>query len=202
MRRVLALLCLLCVLSTGCRRHDENHADEVAPESEAHSPPAGVVVDEGCPHQVDGQCSHDADKGSKVEKALAPGLFGKPLGKSPEVPLAEVLSKPERFHEKQVRVEGHVTRACSRKGCWMELAVNSSADAPRCRVTFENYGFFVPKDAAGSRARLEGRVQVTQVKPEAVQHYESEGARFPGKDSDGSAREVRLVATGVELERI
>jgi hypothetical protein len=84
----------------------------------------------------------------------------------------------------------------------MELAVDASENAPRCRVTFENYGFFVPKDSAGSHALLEGTVQVTQVKSDAVQHYEAEGAQFPGKHADGSAREVRLVATGVELERI
>jgi hypothetical protein len=30
---------------------------------------------------------------------------------------------------------------------------------------------------------------------------ESEGAKFPEKAADGSAREVRLVATGVEMWR-
>jgi hypothetical protein len=68
-------------------------------------------------------------------------------------------------------------------------------------VTFQDYAFFVPTDAAGSRAKLEGVVQVTEVKAEAVDHYESEGATFTNKDADGSAKEVRLVASGVELER-
>ena len=128
--------------------------------------------------------------------------FGAPLGSSPEAKLADVLASPDTFHQKTVRLSGHVSRACTRKGCWMELAVDEGPAAPRCRVTFQDYSFFVPTDAAGTHARLEGLVQVTQVKKEAVEHYESEGATFANKSDDGSAQEVRLVATGVELERI
>lgn len=200
MRRRLLCLFMVLLMCAGCRRQSQGGDGQAGP-GQADS--AGkTVVDEGCPHMVDGQCAHGHDAKREQADADASGRFGKPLGKSPEVALAEILKNPERFHESRVRVSGHVSRACSRKGCWMELAVDQSAEAPRCRVTFENYGFFVPKDSAGSHARLEGTVQVTQVKPDAVRHYESEGAKFAGKGADGSAREVRLVATGVELERI
>ncbi|MEO1171534.1 MAG: hypothetical protein AAFX94_05715, partial [Myxococcota bacterium] len=37
--------------------------------------------------------------------------------------------------------------------------------------------------------------------PGQVDHMESEGASVPGKAADGSAREVRIVARGVELRR-
>lgn len=201
MKRTLVGVLLVLILCAGCRRHTSN-GDE---QKGAHGVEASadkVVVDEGCPHMVSGKCDHGSEAGFDTDDAPVLGRFGKPLGQSPEVALAEILKSPEQFHERRVVVDGHVSRACSRKGCWMELAVDSSEEAPRCRVTFENYGFFVPKDSAGSRARLEGTVQVTQVKPDAVKHYESEGAKFPEKVADGSAREVRLVATGVELERI
>lgn len=203
MSRVLGALFLVFLASSGCRRHSDRQVDEGTRDAAVRVPSEDTVVDEGCPHRgLDGQCSHDAEKGSREDSPQATGLFGRPLGKSPKVPLAEILTSPEKFHKQQVRVDGHVTRACSRKGCWMELAVDASEGAPRCRVTFENYGFFVPKDSAGSHARLEGTVEVTQVKPDAVRHYESEGANFHAKEPDGSAREVRLVATGVLLERI
>lgn len=83
----------------------------------------------------------------------------------------------------------------------MELAEASDPGVPGCRVTFKDYGFFVPLDSAGSRAKVEGAVQVSTVTPEQVEHLESEGARFASKQPDGSAREIRMVATGVELWR-
>ena len=83
----------------------------------------------------------------------------------------------------------------------MELAEKLDPALPGCRVTFKDYGFFVPLDSAGSSAKVQGTVQVQSVTPGEVQHLESEGAKFASKQADGSAREVRLVATGVELYR-
>ncbi len=98
-------------------------------------------------------------------------------------------------------VEAKVRRNCTRRGCWMELADGLDPTLPGCRVTFKDYGFFVPLDSAGSTARVQGDVEVETVAAPEVAHLESEGARFPSKQADGTAREVRMVATGVELSR-
>lgn len=127
--------------------------------------------------------------------------FGAPLGKSPPTTLAEVLKAPDKFADQTVTVEGEVRRACTRKGCWMELGESQDAASPGCRVTFKDYGFFVPIDSAGSKARVEAKVESKVVKPSMVTHLEEEGAKFAAKEPDGSAREVRLVATGVEMWR-
>ncbi len=83
----------------------------------------------------------------------------------------------------------------------MELGDSQDPAAPGCRVTFKDYGFFVPTDSAGSKARVEANVETATLKPEMVAHLEQEGGHFPSKAADGSAQEVRLVATGVELWR-
>lgn len=127
--------------------------------------------------------------------------FGEPLGQSPTAALADVLTSPDKFAGQRVTVEGAVRAACTRKGCWMELSESPDAASPGCRVTFKDYGFFVPTDSAGSKARVEAQVETKQIKPEMVAHLESEGAKFADKAADGSAREVRLVATGVEMWR-
>jgi hypothetical protein len=127
--------------------------------------------------------------------------YGQPIGNSEQVSLTNVLERGEQFRDKSVVMEGFVRRACSRKGCWMELAAGSQPSLPGCRVTFKDYGFFVPTDSAGSRARVEGKVAIQRVEPQWVAHMEEEGAHFTGKNPDGSANEVRLVATGVELTR-
>jgi hypothetical protein len=81
------------------------------------------------------------------------------------------------------------------------MELSPTEDKPGCRVTFKDYGFFVPTDSAGASATVQGNVVVQQVKASDVQHLEGEGAKFSEKNPDGSANEVRLVATGVELVR-
>jgi hypothetical protein len=127
--------------------------------------------------------------------------FGGAVSAAAGEAVAEVLRAPERFEGKDVVVTGHVRRACSRKGCWMELAQGADPKLPGCRVTFKDYGFFVPTDSAGARARVQAALSVTNVAARSVEHLEQEGATFANKAPDGSAREVRLVATGVELYR-
>jgi hypothetical protein len=127
--------------------------------------------------------------------------FGAPLVGAKAVALGDVLKAPDKFAEQSVLVEGEVRRACTRKGCWMELSQGQDPAAPGCRVTFKDYGFFVPTDSAGAKARVEAKVESKVLKPSVVAHMEEEGAKFADKDPDGSAREVRLVATGVELWR-
>jgi len=115
----------------------------------------------------------------------------------PEVALATIVANPNAYADKTVITEGKVHRACSRKGCWMEIGEGSNA----CRVTFKDYSFFVPTNSAGAHARLQGRVETSRVERAAVEHLESEGARFQGKSEDGTATEVRLVASAVQLTR-
>jgi hypothetical protein len=139
--------------------------------------------------------------GAKADGAKADGAVivrGAPLAGAPAVALPALLKAPEAHQGKTVRLEGPVRAACDRKGCWMELAAEQKA--PGVRVTFKDYGFFVPLDSAGARARVEGVVEVKELSEKDAEHYRSEGATVP-VGADGKPREVRLVATGVELRR-
>jgi hypothetical protein len=111
------------------------------------------------------------------------------------------LREPASFAGKPLKLEGHVRRACSKMGCWMELSTAPDANAPACRVIFQGHRFFVPKDSAGARARVEGSLELRRVEPDQVAHMEAEGGEFTQKGADGSAQEVRFIATGVELWR-
>jgi hypothetical protein len=141
---------------------------------------------------------------AEATPAPLPGVkvYGQPLtGGVAEVAIATLLGAPDQYANRAVTVEGAVRKACTRKGCWMELAEGGQDGTPGCRVTFKDYGFFVPTDSAGARARVQGQVEVGTLSATAVRHYEEEGAAFAAKQADGTAREVRLVATGVQLWR-
>jgi len=142
-----------------------------------------------------------AASAASAAPATAAKAFGAPISPGPQLALADVLSSPERFRDQAVTVEGQVRSACTRRGCWMELAEGSDPKLPGCRVTFKDYGFFVPTDSAGAHAKVQGTLGVNTLPPERVAHLESEGGQFPRKNADGSVDELRLVATGVELRR-
>jgi hypothetical protein len=119
--------------------------------------------------------------------ADAPRAFGKPLAGLQAVPLADVLAKPE--NGRVVRLEGTIERVCQNKGCWLEF----KQEARSVHVTFENYGFFVPKDSIGKPVVLEGKVIVKDPDTDRVAHVQSEGA------GDAAAAKVSIEATGVEI---
>jgi hypothetical protein len=174
------LFVLALVVSTGCR-------------SSATPAPAQETAPKAAPTV--------ASPAPATEAPAAHKRFGEPIASAPAIALTDVLSKPDDFASRTVTVEAKVRRNCTRRGCWMELAQALDPTLPGCRVTFKDYGFFVPLDSAGSTAKVQGIVEVTRVGPDEVAHLESEGAHFASKQPDGTAREVRLVASGVELWR-
>jgi hypothetical protein len=136
-----------------------------------------------------------------------PETFGEPFATDPaaDVNIADVLAEPERFADQPLTVRGEVTAVCQRRGCWLEIAgparVEAKGERAGCRVTSEHHDWLVPRDAAGSTARVRGRVEVRTIPAEQVAHMESEGGRFASKQPDGSARELRLISSGVALAR-
>jgi hypothetical protein len=139
-------------------------------------------------------------QGTASAKPDARGIIvrGEKIDKAANVKLAELLRSPESQNGKAVVVEGKVRRACERMGCWMELA--DTEQGPGVRVTFKDYGFFVPVDSAGAKAKVAGTVKVVELSEATAGHYQSEGGQV-AKDAKGKRREVQLVATGVELRR-
>jgi hypothetical protein len=128
-------------------------------------------------------------------------VFGAAIAASSETSLADMLKSPKDYRDQTVTVQGRVKSACTRRGCWMQISAESDPAAASCRVTFKDYGFFVPTDSAGAQAKVQGSLTVDTVSAERVAHLESEGAKFADKNPDGSANELRLVASGVELWR-
>lgn len=124
-------------------------------------------------------------------------LRGEPLKGATAVTFEALMKDPSAHDGKTVQLEAGVRKACSKKGCWMELAEGEGAGI---RVKFKDYGFFVPLDSEGSRAKVEGEIKVAELSEGTARHYEKEGATIP-RGADGKAREIQMVATGVELRR-
>ena len=146
----------------------------------------------------EGECKHGDQAATPAAATGTTLVRGEKLKGAQSVELSKLMASPSDFDGKTVAVEAKVRKACEKKGCWMELA--GADNGPGVRVTFKDYGFFVPLDSAGSTAKLEGTVKVAELSPENAKHLKDEGATVPmGKD--GKAREVQFVALGVELRK-
>lgn len=117
---------------------------------------------------------------------------------APVVSLTKVLASPVEYSKDPVVVEGLIAASCTNKGCWMQL---KPVDGDQTvRVTFKDYGFFIPLDAKGMKARAEGVTTVKKLSKAEADHLEEEGAKL-NRNEDGSAVEVSFVANGVELTK-
>lgn len=115
---------------------------------------------------------------------------------TPAVAFADVLKEPAKFAGKRVRIEGVVERVCQAEGCWMQIAPEMSVAG--IRVTFKDHSFFVPKDSKSMKFKAEGEFSVKVLDKAQVDHLIEDGAKIARK-ADGTADEIRFVATGVEL---
>ncbi|HEX6885604.1 MAG TPA: DUF4920 domain-containing protein [Planctomycetota bacterium] len=132
--------------------------------------------------------------------AASPARYGAPLvaGSGPELTVGELLAAPEAHDGRTVTVTGTIHEVCIKKGCWMTLA-----DGPReVRVTFLDYGFFVPTDSAGAEVRARGRFALELVPVEEARHYlEDAGRHAEAAAIVAPVPSFTLVASGVELRR-
>ena len=131
---------------------------------------------------------------SPVDSAVV--LRGAPVPAGAAIPVTRLVTAARNYTAKPVIVEGFITRECTEKGCWMQVA--PTPDASGMRVTFKDYGFFIPQSMVGRRARMEGVTKVTTHSKAAADHLIGEGAPLV-RNPDGTATEVQFVANGVEL---
>jgi hypothetical protein len=71
------------------------------------------------------------------------------------------------------------------------------------RVTFKDYGFFVPKDSAGNKVTIEGMIERKTITEEHAQHIASESKdkdKIDPKTIKGPQEVITMVATGVRIK--
>ena len=117
------------------------------------------------------------------------------------VPVSKVVSMlGESGEVNPVKLMGTVEAACQAKGCWMTLKLD---DDQSMRVKFKDYGFFVPKDAAGKTAIFEGRAFADTTSVEDLRHYAVDGG-MSEEDAMKNITEpevaINFEATGVIIQ--
>jgi len=115
--------------------------------------------------------------------------------------LSAIMDKVNPGDSVAVKIKGTINATCAMKGCWMNL------DGPEgdVRVTFKDYGFFVPKEGMeGNEAIVEGIAVKSTTDVETLQHY----AKDAGKSEEEIAaitepqEGIAIIANGVVIREI
>ena len=133
-----------------------------------------------------------------VEQTANSETFGSPLDLSvPIVALEEIAGDGDSYVGKSVRVVARVSQVCQKKGCFF---IAQEGDAV-VRVSFKDYGFFVPTDAGGKRVTFVGEVVAKEVTTEEAEHFAEDLGESSAPLQAGKTYEIVATSVRVPIER-
>ena len=125
-----------------------------------------------CSGDKKGDGAANANEEITEEKSLD-SYFGAKITAQGAIGIDQLAATLGDSDSMRVKTKGKIVSVCQKKGCWMKVDMG---EGKTMRVTFKDYGFFVPKDAAGKEVVLEGKVQKQLTDIETLRHYaEDEG---------------------------
>jgi hypothetical protein len=139
-----------------------------------------------------------------VDQNRSVETFGEALTSGLEpTPIEAIVTDPDSWAGKRVRIAGEVSGVCTHRGCWIDL---TSPDDATLRVKVDDGVIVFPQEAVGRSAEAEGEVEILEMDREQfeawLRHVAVElGREFdPEEVGDGPYRIVRLRGVGAEIE--
>lgn len=125
--------------------------------------------------------------------------FGELIEAENAISIDEFSTAMEGKDSLEVKLFATAKDVCKKKGCWMKV---EKADGSMMRVTFKDYGFFVPKDITGKNVIIEGTAYADTVSVEDLKHYAEDGGESPEAIAAITEPEIAttFVAKGVIIQ--
>lgn len=122
--------------------------------------------------------------------------FGKKIDGKSAIAAAQLPDKIGAQPTLAAKVTGTVESVCQAKGCWMKVKLDNGETM---RVTFRDYGFFVPKDIAGKTVIFEGKAQNKITPVSELRHYAQDAGKSAAEIATITEpkRELAFIADGV-----
>jgi hypothetical protein len=94
--------------------------------------------------------------------------FGEGVKPGKKVPVEKMEAAMGDKKTADLQITGEVVDVCKKKGCWMTLKM---PEGENIRVTFKDYGFFMPMDIVGKKVALDGIAKKQVISAETLRHY-------------------------------
>ena len=112
------------------------------------------------------------------------------------ITLKDAIAGLSQGEEGFVKIKGQVTEVCQAKGCWMILVDGDTY----ARVTFEDYGFFVPIETSMQRSVIYGQLSEHVLSGAQAEHFAQDAGAKSTIKLEGEVREYSILARAVQLE--
>jgi hypothetical protein len=99
-------------------------------------------------------CGKKAEKTENTTNNLE--FFGDTIQEEGAITTASLLELMKDKDSAEVKITTTIREVCQKKGCWMDVELSANE---LMTVRFKDYGFFVPKDAAGKTVIMDGIVR-------------------------------------------
>jgi hypothetical protein len=147
-------------------------------------------------------CTSNSTSEVKEEITSAPvelQYFGEQIDIENALNADNLLASMGESDSLSTKFEGVVVEVCQQKGCWMKIDLG---EEKTIRVTFKDYGFFMPKDIAGKTVVMDGYAKKTVTSVAKLRHF-AEDAGKPKEEIEAITdplEEVTFLAYGVVLK--
>jgi hypothetical protein len=117
---------------------------------------------------------------AKVVAEAAPEKFqsfGDSISSEGAITKEELFAKFENLKEGdtvEVKFRSEIKDVCQKKGCWMNMDLSNDKNT---FVRFKDYGFFMPLNAAGSEAIVNGKAFISVETVDELKHYAKDAGK-------------------------
>ena len=101
--------------------------------------------------------------------------LGKPIAVESATPIKDILSQPQKYLGKDVRIEGEITEVCQNMGCWINVKDASTSEVIQVKV--DDGVIVFPKEGAGKKVIAQGKLEKVVVTKEELQHQAAESGK-------------------------
>jgi hypothetical protein len=131
-----------------------------------------------------------------VEVTATHEVFGSSLPESgTPLSLGELMKDSEKYLDQEVMVSTRIAKVCQKKGCFFVATEGPST----VRVTFKDYGFFIPTDSGGKNVVLLGAFSRKSLSEEQAEHYAADLGEAAKPKPERF--EYSIVASAVKIPR-
>ena len=131
-----------------------------------------------------------------VEVTATHEVFGSTLPETgTPLSLGDLMKDNKKYLDQEVLVETRIAKVCQKKGCFFVAQEGPST----ARVSFKDYGFFIPTDSGGKNVVLLGTFSRKSVSKEQAGHYVADLGETVA--SSPERFEYSIVASAVKIPR-
>ena len=126
--------------------------------------------------------------------------FGDTITMDGAVPADQLIAQMRGRDTVNIKLTGKVDEVCQKKGCWMTMNIGNNKTM---QIRFKDYGFFVPKDAPGKTAYIQGFAFTETTSVADLQHYAEDAGKSKEEIAKITEPQVNLSfeANGVIIQK-